>query len=282
MIYKHWMATTLQLCSSELVFIFFSLLPLLQNGEAQVLSHLATSGDPYPTQRGSSDFPPIVEPDQLTFVGESGGSPLPFNPALLYREGDNVANMAVVVTPEELAQALGNQAVNAIQLDAAIELAEPIFGMKPISVLRDLLLMGPGELSSSLGREKEWLSLEKGHLGLMGIRLGPGLVEVGHDEGHMPLTLVGVNLYGAGFQEGDAGNYCRCTQLSIISSVMDAAIAPHRLDKMDITPREIMEDASNGDTPTPFSESILMQSIFTRDRWTFLDFKKVRMSTGES
>ena len=227
------------------------------------------------SQGENLNLAPIVEFDSAP-AAFSGPRGMPFGSSL----SNKASRVTVTVqTASELAAALRNQTIQIIDMVLDVNIGFPAFGGELISVQRDVTLRGPEKggggvtLSSSLRREVPWLSLESGHLVLDSLHLGNGMFELDHEDGHMPVTFVGASLYGEGFSNSSPDSYCGCTAFTVVNSLVDAAIAPHRTDRRGVSPVEVLDNLRAEERY--FAKSVKMQSIYGNDRWGFLDFNEV-------
>uniref|UniRef100_A0A061RWE2 Uncharacterized protein n=1 Tax=Tetraselmis sp. GSL018 TaxID=582737 RepID=A0A061RWE2_9CHLO len=124
-----------------------------------------------------------------------------------------------VLDGNEFASALRDNSVSEIIIADNIEIDRSSFGEKAISLHRDLLIRGANCIHSGcsgtlynigflLPPNASWLRLENSSLVIMGVKFDSGLFEVGHDQGHMPITMLGVDFFGS------RTPYCRCTSLA--------------------------------------------------------------------
>lgn len=184
-----------------------------------------------------------------------------------------------------LAAAMRNQSVEAVVLLADVAVGAEHFGAgegRAVTLERDLMLHGaaPGaavtlsfELSGT-SEARPWLRLARGQLLLSNLRTGPGLVELGHPSGHMPVTLVGVDLYG---RDPASGEYCQCTQLGVMDSLLDVTVRGGQPLRGG-TPAEQMQLLVRDQLF--LGETLRMNSVFSRDRWSFLDFDEAVFPQG--
>jgi hypothetical protein len=227
-----------------------------------------------------------------TIINAQDNEELPVDNSVYFPGGNpstcGASCTVTVSSAAELAAALRDQSVEVAVLLHDITIGPEHFGTQGNAVIelnRDLMLHGglPGatvtlafNLTGLSSRSDEhWLRVNRGQLLFSNLRTGVGLFELGHESGHMPVTLVGVDLYGTvpGTEE-----YCQCTELAVMDSLIDVSRKEGGAVDVGVTPLEGLHALVQDELF--LGETLKSNSVFTHNSWSFLDFNEAVFPQG--